>query len=140
MVSLYKAPSYMVTDRQFKVVDFMQTHCQLLLQSPPPSNGSSPLRIEVLFAGVTFMFLPPVFRGLYLRKAEYAEAQRILAGLNFGADRRGDVYLLSSDHDWFVVSVSSPQWVEAVRAYSDPSIFFPETWEVDSTLSIGSLD
>lgn len=131
----HTARMYQVPDRRFRVVRFLPTHNQLLLYSDPAPEAGHLLRLEVLFVDVAFLCLPPVFDGLSLRRADAAERRGILATTG-GAEK--EVYLLGPDTRWFVVA-GVAQWLEADRSYSDPSVFFPEGWEMDPDVAIGRI-
>lgn len=138
MIKRFAAPVFDAPDRLFQVVRTGRTHTQLWLQSDAAPESGHPLRLEVLFQWVQYLCLPFVFRGLTVRAATAAERDRLTAahGLELVPDQ--GVYLLSKEHDWFVVS-GRPLWAEARLAYHDESVFWHYAADEDVVVSIGTM-
>jgi hypothetical protein len=135
MTRRYEADAFEVPDRLFQIRQAARLHAQVWLQANRPSE--SEYRLEVLIPAVQYLCLPFAFRGLYLRRAPADEATRLtkLHGVTVESERA--VYLLSREHDWFVVS-AKPAWAESALSYDEPSVFTRE-YSPDVIVSAGTL-
>jgi hypothetical protein len=125
-------------DRQFRLWRFISTHSQLLLQSQADEHSGHLYRIEVLFPGVAHMSLPPYLDALHVRKAAKDSAAGFEGIVGAPLPPDVDVYLIHPQAPWFVIS-EPPSWVQAIRTYSDPSVFFPEGWSIDPEVVVHTL-
>jgi len=132
----YKADGFEVPDRLFQIRQVGRTHSQMWLQAERPFVNE--YRLEVLFPDVGYLCLPFALRGLYLRRAPADEAARLTAlhGVTVEPDRA--VFLLSREHDWFVVS-GEPAWAESALSYDEPTVFFNSDYGPDVVISVGTL-
>jgi hypothetical protein len=119
--------TYRVRDRMFQVWTFRTTHTTLVLVSNRNVREGRLTRIEVAFAGVVFMALPPVLRDLHIRRADPDFRSRMTTyfDLDLSDEPDVDMYRISESGDWFVVS-GRPFGAEAERSYSDPLVLFED--------------
>jgi hypothetical protein len=132
----YQADVFDAPDRLFQIRQAARTHAQVWLQADRPSESEH--RLEVLFPAVQYLCLPFAFRGLHLRRAPAGEAARLLGLHGVTAEPERDVYLLSREHDWFVVS-AKPTWAESALSYNEPTVFFNPDYGPDVVVSVGTL-
>lgn len=138
MIERYTAPVFDVPDRLFQVMGTSRTHTQVWLQADAAPDWGIPLRIEVLFQSVQFLCLPFVFRGLSLRAAAASERDRLTAAHSLDLVPEQGVYLLSNEHEWFVVS-ASPLWAEARLSYDAGPVFWEHANDEDVVVSVGTM-
>ena len=134
----YKTPSLDVPDRLFQITQASRTHTQLWLQSDR-NKSKGELRLEVLFQSVQYLCIPFAIKGLALRQATTDECTRLSDLHGLKADSRWGIYLLSRQHDWFVVS-APPVWAEADLGFNDKSAFWSSADRPDVVRSIGTLE
>ncbi|BFU45355.1 hypothetical protein [Krasilnikovia sp. MM14-A1004] len=139
MINRYTAPVFAAPDRFFQVMRTSRTHTQLWLQSDAAPDSGHPLRLEVLFQWVHYMCLPFTLRGLTVRAATPAERDRLAAAHGLEVSAEQGVYLLSEEHDWFVVASGSPLWAEARLSYSDESVFWDHAADEDVVVSVATM-
>lgn len=138
MIKSYTAPVFDAPGRLFQVMRASRTHTQVWLQADAAPELGVPLRIEVLFQWVQYLCLPFVFRGLALRAATAAESERLAAAHGLELAPEQGVYLLSKEHDWFVVS-GRPMWAEARLSYGDESVFWGYPADANVDVSVGTM-
>ncbi|MER7009062.1 hypothetical protein ABT297_39290 [Dactylosporangium sp. NPDC000555] len=131
----YTASSFEAPGRLFQITRVSRTHTQLWLQSDASATEH---RLEVLFQWVQFISAPFVLSGLYLREATPDERARISERHALEVDPRWGLYLLSRDHDWFVVS-GNPIWAESNLAYDDEPVFWSYAGREDLVISVGTM-
>jgi hypothetical protein len=139
MIGRYTAPSLEVPDRLFQITHVSRTRSQLWLQSDAAKDAGWEYRLEVLFQSVQYVCMPFALRGLSLRKATQDEWARLSELHGLEADPRWNLYLLSRDHDWFVVS-ANPMWAEADLKYNDEPVFWSYGNREDVVKSVGTLE
>src|SRR4051794_23704690 len=108
----YTADSLEAPGRTFQVTDVTRTHNQVWLRSEQGLDVGIPYRLEVHFPGVEYYCGPFAMPGLSLRRAGPAERARLSARHGVPVEPGLGLYLLSREHDWFIVS-GSPSWAEA---------------------------
>lgn len=138
MIERYTAPVFDAPDRLFQVMRTSRTHTQVWLQADAAPDLGIPLRLEVLFQSVQYLCLPFVFRGLALRAAAGAERDRLAAAHGLELPPEQGLYVLSKEHDWFVVS-GKPLWAEARLSYRDESVFWDYAADENVVVSVGTM-
>jgi hypothetical protein len=135
----YSSSTFDAPDRLFQITRVSRTHTQLWLQSDAAKDAGIEYRLEVLFQSVQYLCAPFVLRGLALRRATRDERARLAALHGLEVDDRWGFYLLSREHDWFVVS-GSPIWAEADLTYSDEPVFWSHADRPDVVISTGTME
>jgi hypothetical protein len=138
VIERYTASVFAAPNRLFQIMRTSRTRTQVWLQADASPSSGIPLRIEVHFDSVQYLCLPFIIRGLTLRAATAAERERLGAAHGLELAEDPGVYLLSEQHDWFVVS-GPPQWAEARLAYDDGPVFWDYAGDEDVVASIGTL-
>jgi hypothetical protein len=134
----YTATSLDGSGRLFQVTKVSRSHSQLWLQSDRAPEIGFKHRLEVLFPGVEYYCGPFAMRGLALRQADPERRDKLAEQHGIDIDPRYGLYLLSPDHDWFVVS-GAPSWAEADLDYNAPSVFWSGEDREHEIISVGTL-
>lgn len=132
----YTAASLEAPGRLFQAFEVSRTRNQLWLRADRNPDGGLPQLLDVHFDSVQYYCGPFVLRGLSLRRAAADERARLIDQHGLETDPQLGLFLLSAEHDWFVVS-GSVQWAEADLPYDAPSVFWSST---TSATSIGELE
>ncbi len=132
----YKTDVFEAPGRQFQIRQASRGNAQVWLQSNRPFENEN--RIEVLFPAVQYLCLPFSMHGLHLRRAPADEAARLSSLHGVSVKPELDVYLLSREHDWFLVS-GKPMWAESALSYNEPTVFFNTDYGPDVIVSAGTL-
>jgi hypothetical protein len=131
----YTAASLEAPGRLFQAFQVSRTRNQLCLRADRNPSGGLPHLLDVHFDSVQYYCGPFVLHGLSLRRATADQQARLVDVHGLDTDPQLGLFLLSAEHDWFIVS-GSPQWAEADLPYDAPSLFWSST---TSATSIGSL-
>jgi hypothetical protein len=134
----YTATSLDAPGRLFQVTQVSSSHSQLWLQSDRAPEIGFRYRLEVYFPWVSYYCGPFAICGLALRQADPDRRDRLAEHHGLDIDPKYGLYLLSPDHDWFVVA-GSPSWAEAALGYDAPSVFWSSEDRSDVIISIGQL-